>query len=132
MAAIGVIGLGYVGLPLSVGIAEAGHLVVAVDLDDAKVAAVNACQSYVEDITSERLAAVAARIDAHTHFTPLARADAYLICVPTPLTANREPDLSALLAATRAIADIAQRGLLIVLGRRRTRALPASWCSRCL
>ena len=115
MAAIGVIGLGYVGLPLAVGIAEAGHHVVAVDLDDAKVAAVNAGQSYVEDITSERLAAVAARIDAHTHFAPLARADAILICVPTPLTANREPDLSAPLAATRAIADIAQRGLFIAL-----------------
>src|SRR6201995_4908533 len=113
--AIGIIGLGYVGLPLAVGFAEAGQHVVAVDVDDAKVAAIRAGRSYVEDISSERLAAVADQIDAHTHFAPLARADAVLICVPTPLTSNREPDLGPLLAATRSLAQIAQRGQLIVL-----------------
>ena len=77
--------LGYVGLPLAVGFAEAGEHVVAVDVDDAKVAAIRAGQSYVEDISSERLAAVADQIDAQTHFAPLARTDAILICVPTPL-----------------------------------------------
>jgi UDP-N-acetyl-D-glucosamine dehydrogenase len=113
--AVGVIGLGYVGLPLAVEFAEAGEHVVAVDIDDAKVAAIRAGTSYVEDISSERLAAVADRIDAQTHFAPLARTDAILICVPTPLTANREPDLGALLAAARAVAEIAQQDQLIVL-----------------
>ena len=112
---IGVIGLGYVGLPLAVEFAEAGQSVIAVDVDDAKVAAIRAGQSYVEDIPSPRLAAVADRIDAQTHYAPLAGADAVLICVPTPLTPNREPDLGPLLGASRALAEIVQRDQLIVL-----------------
>jgi UDP-N-acetyl-D-glucosamine dehydrogenase len=112
---IGIIGLGYVGLPLAVGFAEAGQHVVAVDVDDAKVAAIRAGRSYVEDISSERLAAVLDQIDAETHYAPLARTDAILICVPTPLSANREPDLGPLLSASRALAEIAQQGQLIVL-----------------
>jgi UDP-N-acetyl-D-glucosamine dehydrogenase len=112
---IGVIGLGYVGLPLAVEFAEAGQSVIAVDVDDAKVAAIRAGQSYVEDIPSERLAAVVERIDAHIHYAPLARAEAVLICVPTPLTPNREPDLGPLLGASRALAEIIQRDQLIVL-----------------
>ena len=95
--------------------AEAGQHVVAVDVDDAKVAAVRAGQSYVEDITSERLAAVLDQIDAEAYYAPLARTDAVLICVPTPLNANREPDLGPLLGASRALAEIAQQGQLIVL-----------------
>jgi UDP-N-acetyl-D-glucosamine dehydrogenase len=113
--AVGVIGLGYVGLPLAVEFAEAGQPVIAVDIDDAKVAAIRAGESYIEDISSERLQAALERIDADTHFAPLARADAILICVPTPLTANREPDLGPLLGATRSLADILQRGQLVVL-----------------
>jgi len=113
--AVGVIGLGYVGLPLAVEFAEAGQPVIAVDIDDAKVAAIRAGQSYIEDIPSERLQAALERIDTDTHFAPLARADAVLICVPTPLTSNREPDLGPLLAASRALAQIAQRGQLFVL-----------------
>ncbi len=112
---IGIIGLGYVGLPLAVSLAEAGQHVVAVDVDDAKIAAIRAGHSYVEDITSERLTAVLDQIDAETHYAPLARADAVLICVPTPLSANREPDLGPLLSAGRGLAEIAQRGQLIVL-----------------
>jgi UDP-N-acetyl-D-glucosamine dehydrogenase len=112
---VGVIGLGYVGLPLVVAFAEAGEQVVAVDVDARKVASINAGESYVEDISSERLRAVRARIDATTHFAPLARAEAVLICVPTPLTGNREPDLGPLNAAATALAQVAQRGQLIVL-----------------
>ena len=134
--AIGIIGLGYVGLPLAVGFAEAGDRVVAVDVDDAKVAAIRAGQSYVEDISSERLAAVADQIDAQTHFAPLARTDAILICVPTPLTRNREPDLGPLLAATQAVAEILQHGQLIVLesttypGTTREQVLPLARVAR--
>jgi UDP-N-acetyl-D-glucosamine dehydrogenase len=112
---IGIIGLGYVGLPLAVEFAEAGQAVIAVDVDDAKVAAIRAGKSYVEDIPSERLAAVQERIDAQTHYASLAAADAVLICVPTPLTSNREPDLGPLLAASRALAEIVQTGQLVVL-----------------
>jgi len=112
---IGVIGLGYVGLPLVVAFAEASEEVVAVDLDSGKVAAVAAGRSYIEDVPSERLAAVASRIEATTHYAPLARCEAVLICVPTPLTANREPDLQPLLGAARALAKVVQRGQLIVL-----------------
>jgi UDP-N-acetyl-D-glucosamine dehydrogenase len=107
--------VGYVGLPLAVAFAEAGESVVAVDIDGAKVAAINAGESYVEDISSERLRAALPRIEASTHFAPLARTEAVLICAPTPLTANREPDLSPLLAAADALALIVQRGQLVVL-----------------
>jgi UDP-N-acetyl-D-glucosamine dehydrogenase len=112
---VGVVGLGYVGLPLVVAFAEAGESVVAVDVDHAKVSSVAAGQSYVEDIESERLQAVLPRIHVTTHYAPLARADAVVICVPTPLTANREPDLGPLLAAARALAHVLQRGQLVVL-----------------
>jgi UDP-N-acetyl-D-glucosamine dehydrogenase len=112
---VGVIGLGYVGLPLVVGFAEAGERVVAVDIDPRKVAAIRAGESYIEDISSERLKAVLGLIDATSHYAPLARTDAALICVPTPLTPNREPDLSALRSAGRALGHVLQRGQLVVL-----------------
>ncbi len=112
---IGVIGVGYVGLPLAVAFAEVGEQVVAVDVDPRKVAAIRAGESYIEDISSERLQRVLPRIDATSHYQPLARADAVLICVPTPLTANREPDLSALISSARALGQVLQRGQLVVL-----------------
>jgi UDP-N-acetyl-D-glucosamine dehydrogenase len=112
---IGVIGLGYVGLPLAVAFAEAGQQVVAVDVDSAKIAAIEAGSSYIEDIPSPRLAAVTDRIEASIHYAPLARCEAVLICVPTPLTANREPDLEPLLSAARSLASVVQRGQLVVL-----------------
>jgi UDP-N-acetyl-D-glucosamine dehydrogenase len=127
---VGVIGLGYVGLPLAVAFAEAGEDVVAVDLDERKISAIGAGESYIEDIPSERLRAVLPRIEAWTHFAPLARADAIFICVPTPLTANREPDLEPLISAGRALGHVVQRGQLIVLesttypGTTRERLLP--------
>jgi UDP-N-acetyl-D-glucosamine dehydrogenase len=112
---IGVIGLGYVGLPLAVAFAEAGENVVAVDVDPRKVAAIAAGESYIEDVPSERLQAVVPQIEATAHYQPLARTDAVLICVPTPLTANREPDLSALINAAEGLGQVLQRGQLVVL-----------------
>jgi UDP-N-acetyl-D-glucosamine dehydrogenase len=112
---VGVIGLGYVGLPLAVAFAEAGEDVVAVDVDPRKIAAIRAGDSYIEDISSERLAAVLPKIHATSHYQPLARADAVLICVPTPLTANREPDLGALISSAHALGLVLQRGQLVVL-----------------
>jgi UDP-N-acetyl-D-glucosamine dehydrogenase len=112
---IGVIGLGYVGLPLAVAFAETGERVVAVDVDDAKVAAVSAGESYIEDVSSERLGAVRDLITATTHYAPLARTDAVIVCVPTPLTPNREPDLSSLMAAAHDLGHVLQAGQLVVL-----------------
>jgi UDP-N-acetyl-D-glucosamine dehydrogenase len=112
---VGVIGLGYVGLPLVVAFAEAGERVVAVDVDARKADAVNAGESYIEDVSSERLAAVAGMIEAHTEYAPLAAADAALICVPTPLSANREPDLGPLTDAGEALGAVLRRGQLVVL-----------------
>src|SRR5690349_6758762 len=112
---IGVVGLGYVGLPLVVAFAEAGDVVVAVDVDERKVSAIEAGRSYIEDVSSERLQAVLGSVEPSTHFAPLARTDAVLICVPTPLTPNREPDLSALKAAARGLGQVLQNGHLVVL-----------------
>jgi UDP-N-acetyl-D-glucosamine dehydrogenase len=112
---VGVIGLGYVGLPLAVSFAEAGEQVVAVDVDARKIDSLLAGDSYIEDISSERLRAVLKSIEASTHYAPLARTDAVLICVPTPLTANREPDLGPLTEAGRSLGLVLQRGQLVVL-----------------
>ncbi len=112
---VGIVGLGYVGLPLAVAFAEAGERVIAVDVDERKVAALAAGESYIEDIPSERLAAVKDAIDASTHYAPLARTDAVLICVPTPLTANREPDLGPLVDSGEQLGRVLQRGQLVVL-----------------
>jgi UDP-N-acetyl-D-glucosamine dehydrogenase len=115
MATVGVVGLGYVGLPLAVAFAREGCEVIAVDLDGRKVAAIEAGESYIEDVDSQELRAVAARIHASTRYAGLERADAVLICVPTPLTRNREPDLGPLIDATRGLADVLRLGQLVVL-----------------
>ena len=112
---LGIIGLGYVGLPLAVAFAEAGEHVVAVDVDEGKIAAIEDGRSYIEDVPSTRLNGSRGAIEATTHFAPLARTDAVLICVPTPLTPNREPDLGPLLTAGNALAQVVQRGQLVVL-----------------
>jgi UDP-N-acetyl-D-glucosamine dehydrogenase len=112
---VGIMGLGYVGLPLAVAFAEAGHDVVAVDIDARKIEALARGDSYVEDISSERLAQASGRIDATTRAANLSRCDAVLVCVPTPLTPNREPDLGPLVSATRSLTDVLQPGQLVVL-----------------
>jgi UDP-N-acetyl-D-glucosamine dehydrogenase len=130
MTTVGIVGLGYVGLPLAVAFAHEGCDVVAVDVDPRKVAAIEAGESYIEDVPSAQLRAVAERIHATTRYARLERADAVLVCVPTPLTRNREPDLGPLLDATRALADVLQAGQLVVLesttypGTTRERMLP--------
>ncbi|MBV9941723.1 MAG: nucleotide sugar dehydrogenase [Solirubrobacterales bacterium] len=127
---VGVVGLGYVGLPLAIAFAEAGDEVVALDVDPLKVSAVDAGDSYIEDIPSARLRAVLLRIRATYRYADLAKADAVLICVPTPLSENREPDLGPLEAAGKALAQVLQPGQLIVLesttypGTTRERLLP--------
>ena len=127
---VGVIGLGYVGLPLVVAFAEAGDDVVALDVDPLNITAVNAGDSYIEDIPSERLQTVLPKIRATYRYADLAKADAVIICVPTPLTENREPDLGPLDAAAKSLAQVLQPGQLIVLesttypGTTRERVMP--------
>ena len=123
-------GLGYVGLPLAVAFAEEGHDIVGLDVDPRKVDALSRAESYVEDIPSERLAAVAGRISATTQPGALGDCEAVLICVPTPLTANREPDLGPLLSSGHALAGVLRAGQLVILesttypGTTRERLLP--------
>jgi UDP-N-acetyl-D-glucosamine dehydrogenase len=112
---VGIVGLGYVGLPLAVAFAEVGDDVIALDLDPIKVSSVRAGESYIEDISSERLRDVLPRIRATYRYADLAKADAVVICVPTPLTDNREPDLGPLEAAGKSLAQVLQPGQLIVL-----------------
>jgi UDP-N-acetyl-D-glucosamine dehydrogenase len=111
----GIIGLGYVGLPLGVALAEAGHEVVGLDTDARRVAAVNAGDSYIEDIASDRLAAVTGRLRATARYADLSKAETVVIAVPTPLTRNREPDLGALVSAGTSLAGVLQEGQLVVL-----------------
>ncbi len=130
MTTVGVIGLGYVGLPLAVAFAEAGHDVIGVDSNATRVASLRAGVSHIEDIPSDQLAAVARRAEFTTMAQRLSLADAVLICVPTPLTAQREPDLGPLLSAAGATAGALRRGQLVVLesttypGTTRERLLP--------
>jgi UDP-N-acetyl-D-glucosamine dehydrogenase len=112
---VGIIGLGYVGLPLAVEFAEAGHDVIGVDTDQRKLTALAAGESYIEDVASERVAAAGERLRPSVRYADLASCDAVIIAVPTPLTENREPDLGALVSATTSLARVLQEGQLVVL-----------------
>ena len=107
--------MGYVGLPLGVAFAEAGHDVVGLDTATHRVEAINRGESYVEDISSERLRALEGRLTASTRYADLAHSDVVIVAVPTPLTPNREPDLGALTGCARALAGVLQKGQLVVL-----------------
>jgi UDP-N-acetyl-D-glucosamine dehydrogenase len=112
---IGVVGLGYVGLPLVAAFAEAGHEVVGVDVDARVVESLGKGRSHIGDVSDERLRAAAPRFHASTRYADLAKVDAILVAVPTPLTRNREPDLQPLIATGTALAGVLQEGQLVVL-----------------
>ena len=112
---VGIIGLGYVGLPLAVAFAEAGHEVSGVDVSERVVEDLNAGRSQVEDVADERLAALEGKITATTDSAALGECDAVLICVPTPLANQREPDLSYIEDAGRALSAVLRQGQLVVL-----------------
>ncbi len=112
---VGIVGLGYVGLPLAVAFAEAGCDVIGVDVDAGRIAMVSDGRSPIEDITDARLREALPRCRFTTRFVELHDADAILICVPTPLTRNREPDLGPLLAAAQALAGVIRSGQTVVL-----------------
>ena len=112
---VGIIGLGYVGLPLAVAFAEAGADVIGVDADSRKVERLRRSESDVEDIASDRLREVAPRFTATTEHEHLGGCDAVLICVPTPLANQREPDLSYIVDAATALSAVLRKDQLVVL-----------------
>jgi len=112
---VGIIGLGYVGLPLAVAFAEAGHEVVGLDTDPRKVDSMNQGHSHIEDVPDRLLEPLSERLRATTSHADLASCHAVLICVPTPLTSSREPDLSYLVDAGRSLSSVLQPEQLVVL-----------------
>ena len=114
---IGIIGCGYVGLPLALRFAEAGHRVLGFDTDPVKVEKLNGGQTYIRHIPAERIQQYAScrHFAATTDFAQLRKVDAVLICVPTPLDERREPDLSYVEQTARSISSNLQRGQLIIL-----------------
>jgi UDP-N-acetyl-D-glucosamine dehydrogenase len=116
-ACVGTVGLGYVGLPLSVEFAEGGLKVTGFDLSEAKVASVNAGDSYIGDVPPARLRPLVAsgRLQASRDLDRLAECDAVVICVPTPLSKTKDPDLAMVVEATRAVAARLRAGQLVVL-----------------
>src|ERR1700684_3601757 len=114
---IGIIGCGYVGLPLALRFADVGPRGTGFDLDQSKVDKLNAGQSYIQHIPAEKIRqhVVAKKFCATSDFTKLRGMDAVLICVPTPLDERREPDLSYVVNTAKAIAPNLKRSQLIVL-----------------
>ncbi len=114
---IAVVGAGYVGLPLAARLAETGKTVICLDPHAARMEQINRGESYIEDVPTEQLAALVAdgRLAGTTDEAVLAETDAILICVPTPLSEYREPDLTAVRMATDAVARHLRRGHTVVL-----------------
>lgn len=116
-ARLAIIGLGYVGLPLAVEFARAGFRTTGIDLDARKVNAINAGRSYIGDISASEIAALvkAGKLCATSNFGILKSTDAVSICVPTPLSKTKDPDLSYVIAAADTLARHVHAGMLIVL-----------------
>ncbi|XZE34044.1 nucleotide sugar dehydrogenase [Pirellulaceae bacterium SH501] len=114
---LSIIGLGYVGLPLGLQFARCGVTVLGLDIDPAKVESLNAGKSYIHHIASEDIQKQVSegRFAASTDFSRIREADAVVICVPTPLSKNREPDISYVLNTGKSIAPHLQKGTLVVL-----------------
>jgi UDP-N-acetyl-D-glucosamine dehydrogenase len=128
---LGIVGLGYVGLPLALAFAEAGNEVVGLDTDPGKLADLAARRSYIEDVDDAALEAQAERLSATADYGDLESCEAIAVCVPTPLSSSREPDLSYLREAAASLAEHLRPGQLIVLestsypGTTREELLPA-------
>jgi UDP-N-acetyl-D-glucosamine dehydrogenase len=116
-AIVGVVGLGYVGLPLAAVLAKSGYKVIGVDVDPAKVEALNRGESYIEDVPGAVIRGLieAGTFSASASFSELARADGVSICVPTPLRKTGDPDLSFILSASQAVRPVLRRGMVVIL-----------------
>jgi UDP-N-acetyl-D-glucosamine dehydrogenase len=114
-ARVGIVGLGYAGLPLAMAFAEAGFEVLGIDLDEERVQAIGEGRSYLVDVPVDRYAGVEGRLEATTDYTALTTLDAVTICVPTPLSKTRTPDLSYVVAAAESVAEQLSPGQLVIL-----------------
>jgi UDP-N-acetyl-D-glucosamine dehydrogenase len=116
-ARVGVVGLGYVGLPLAVEFAEAGFDVTGIDLSEAKTARLNAGESYIGDVPTKSVAGLvdSGKLRATTDFSVIAELDTVNICVPTPLRKTKDPDMSYIVSACEEIAKYLHAGMLIIL-----------------
>src|SRR5690348_1390303 len=114
---IAIVGLGYVGLPLSLQFARSGVSVLGLDIDRAKVDSLNQGKSYIKHIESSAIAEFVKgeKFSASTDFSRIREVEAVIICVPTPLNKNREPDISYILSTGQAIAPHLKKGTLVVL-----------------
>jgi UDP-N-acetyl-D-glucosamine dehydrogenase len=116
-ATIGILGLGYVGLPLAAAFGTAGFKIIGIDPDPRKVNALNKGESYVQDVPGKVIAKLVKedRLSATTDFSALLECDAVSICVPTPLRKTGDPDMSFILSATEELAKYIHPGMIIVL-----------------
>jgi UDP-N-acetyl-D-glucosamine dehydrogenase len=116
-AKIGILGLGYVGLPLAAAFGEAGFQVIGIDPDPRKVNSLNKGESYVQDVPNEQISRLlkSGRLSATTDFSELRHCDAVSICVPTPLRKTGDPDMSFIISATDELAKYMHPGMIIVL-----------------
>ncbi|NCQ32830.1 MAG: nucleotide sugar dehydrogenase, partial [Armatimonadetes bacterium] len=116
-AEVAVMGMGYVGLPLALALGEAGFEVWAVDVDEARVRQLREGKSYLLEIEDEAISKLvdAGKLRATTEMSPIRRADAVIVCVPTPLSKTRDPDLSYVVSATAAIAEHLRPPQLVIL-----------------
>lgn len=114
-ARVGVIGLGYAGLPLAIAFAEAGFDVAGVDLNAERVQAIGERRSYLVDVPADRYAGLAGTLGASVDYEAVGDLDAMTICVPTPLSKTRTPDLTYILSAARSVAAQLRPGQLVVL-----------------
>jgi len=114
---LAIVGLGYVGLPLSLQFSRSGCRVLGLDIDSKKIDAINSGRSYIKHIAAEAVAGqrTAGRLEASTDFARASEVEAIILCVPTPLNAFREPDLSYVLNTGRALAPHLRKGVLVVL-----------------
>ncbi|MEW6566765.1 MAG: nucleotide sugar dehydrogenase [Chloroflexota bacterium] len=116
-ASVGVVGLGYVGLPLAVILAEAGYAVIGVDADPAKAARLARGESHVEDVPSDQLAPLVrqGRLKVSTSFESLAEVSGVSVCVPTPLRKTGDPDLSFIVSAVQSLRPVLHREMAVIL-----------------
>lgn len=116
-ARVGIIGLGYVGLPLAVALNRQGFRVIGVDIDKLRVNRINRGESFIDDVDSENIAYYVKRkmLMATTDYKELKNTEIIIICVPTPVNKNKEPDLTPIIDSTNNIAKILHKGQLIIL-----------------
>src|SRR5918998_6782740 len=114
-ARVGIVGLGYAGLPLAMAFGEAGFDVTGIDVSESRVTAVNQRRSYLVDVPAERYEQLGDHLRATTDYSAVADLDALTICVPTPLSKSRTPDVGFIVAAAESVAENIRPGQLIVL-----------------